>query len=339
VSSPHDALFKYVFSQPEHAGSELRAVLPAELCARLDWGTLELQPASFVDERLSGREADLLFTVECEGHAAFLYVLFEHQSTNEPLMAFRLLRYLVRIWEAVLVEQPERQRLPAIIPVVVHHSSSGWTAPTDLGRLIDLDGETLALLGAYVPQFRFVLDDLSRADDAALRGRSLTAVAAAGLMLLSRGRSAANLLDELRRWSDVFGQVAQAPSGIEALSALLEYAFRVGEVLPEELRQLALQLGPAAQEAYMTAAQILIAQGEAKGRAEGEAKGRAEGKAEGKAEGEAKGKAELLLRQLGLRFGALSEAVREQVLHAPPECLDVWAERVITAQSLEEILG
>jgi predicted transposase/invertase (TIGR01784 family) len=172
VSSPHDALFKYVFSQPEHAASELRAVLPAALSARLDWGSLELQPTSFVDERLSGREADVLFTVSYDGRSAFLYVLLEHQSTNDPLMAFRLLRYLVRIWEAVLAEQPDRQRLPAIIPVVVHHSSSGWTAARDLGSSIDLDAETLAILGSYVPEFRFVLDDLSHADDAALRGRA-----------------------------------------------------------------------------------------------------------------------------------------------------------------------
>jgi hypothetical protein len=89
----------------------------------------------------------------------------------------------------------------------------------------------------------------------------------------------------------------------------------VGEVLPEALRDLALQLGPAAQEAYMTAAQKLTA------------------------EAEARGEAELLLRQLGLRFGPLSEAACEQVLHAPPERLDVWAERVITAHSLEEVLS
>jgi predicted transposase/invertase (TIGR01784 family) len=327
VSSPHDALFKYVFSQPEHAASELRAVLPAALSARLDWGSLELQRASFVDERLSGREADVLFTVRCEGRSTLLYVLFEHQSTNDPLMAFRLLRYLVRIWESVLIEQPDRQRLPAIIPVVVHHGSSGWTEATELCSLIDLDAETLSLLGMYVPQFRFVLDDLSRADEAELRGRSLTALAAAGLMLLSRGRSAPDLLAELRRWSDVFGHVAQASSGVEALSALLEYAFRVGEVLPEDLRKLALQLGPAAEEAYMTAAQRLTAEAEARAETRGEVLGRA------------KGKAELLLRQLGVRFGVLSEEVREQVLHAPPERLDVWAERVITAQSLEEVLS
>jgi predicted transposase YdaD len=340
-------LFKYVFSQPEHAASELRAVLPEALSRRLDWSSLELRPASFVDERLSGRQADLLFSVRCEVRQVYLYVLLEHQSTSEPLMAFRLLRYLVRIWEAFLIEHPESERLPAVVPVVVHHSQAGWTAATDLCSLIDADPETLALVAGYLPQYRFVLDDLSHADDRALRGRSLTAVAAAGLMLLARGRSAPNLLDELRRWSDVFGQVAGARNGVEALSAFLEYTFRVGEVVPEDLRQLAIEIGPVAREAYMTAAEILTresyargrAEGEAKGKAEGEAKGKAEGEAKGKAEGEAKGKAELLIRQLCLRFGPLPEATRAKLLRAMPEQLDVWAERVITGRDLEEILG
>jgi hypothetical protein len=100
VSSPHDALFKHVFSQPEHAASELRAVLPAGLSARLDWSSLELEPSSFVDEHLRGRQADLLFRVGCAGRSAFLYILFEHQSTTDALMAFRLLRYMTRIWDA-----------------------------------------------------------------------------------------------------------------------------------------------------------------------------------------------------------------------------------------------
>jgi hypothetical protein len=93
--------------------------------------------------------------------------------------------------------------------------------------------------------------------------------------------------------------------------------------VPEDLRQLALQLGPAAQEAYMTAAQKLTE--------ESYARGRSEGKAEGKAE--------LLIRQLGLKFGPLAQDVRERVLNAPSDLLDLWAERVITGSSLEDILG
>src|SRR5690606_8930501 len=96
MASPHDALFKYVFSQPEHAASELRAVFPPALAARLDWASLTLQPSSFVDERLKGRQADLLFSVECDGQPAYVYVLLEHQSTSDPIMAFRMLRYVMR---------------------------------------------------------------------------------------------------------------------------------------------------------------------------------------------------------------------------------------------------
>ena len=53
LPGPHDALFRYVFSQPEHAAAELRSVLPATLSARLDWSSLELSPSSFIDEQLS----------------------------------------------------------------------------------------------------------------------------------------------------------------------------------------------------------------------------------------------------------------------------------------------
>lgn len=61
--------------------------------------------------------------------------------------------------------------------------------------------------------------------------------------------------------------------------------------------------------------------------------------AESYARGKAEGKAELLLRQLNLRFGAVSEAARARILGAPPERLDVWAERVLTRTSIDEILG
>jgi len=78
------------------------------------------------------------------------------------------------------------------------------------GGLPSVDSETLLLVSEYTSQFRFVLDDLSGAGDDALRGRSLTAVAAAGLMLLARGRSGPSLMDDLRRWLDVLGEVAAA---------------------------------------------------------------------------------------------------------------------------------
>jgi hypothetical protein len=121
LSTPHDALFKYVFSQPEHVAGELRALLPADVSQHLDWSSLTPVPASFVDERLAGRHADLLFSVSCRGRETLIYVLLEHQSRSDALMPFRLLRYVVRIWDSFLAARPEARALPPVLPVVIHH--------------------------------------------------------------------------------------------------------------------------------------------------------------------------------------------------------------------------
>lgn len=42
----HDALFRHVLGQPEHAGSEIRAILPRGLVEQLDLDGLELVPGS-----------------------------------------------------------------------------------------------------------------------------------------------------------------------------------------------------------------------------------------------------------------------------------------------------
>src|SRR5687768_9681764 len=93
----HDLLFRSTFSQVEHAASILRLLLPPALVARIDWESLTLCPGSFVDEVLSERQSDLLYSVRVGGRRALLYLLFEHESSSEHLMSFRLLRYEVRI--------------------------------------------------------------------------------------------------------------------------------------------------------------------------------------------------------------------------------------------------
>ena len=67
--------------------------------------------------------------------------------------------------------------------------------------------------------------------------------------------------------------------------------------------------------------------------------GRAEGIEKGLAEGRAEALERLLLRQLELRFGALPEAVRERVRGASAAELEAWAEAVLTAASLDEVLA
>lgn len=50
-----------------------------------------------------------------------LYILFEHQSTPDPLMPYRMLRYALRIWDRWLTEHEGARSLPPLLPLVLFH--------------------------------------------------------------------------------------------------------------------------------------------------------------------------------------------------------------------------
>jgi predicted transposase YdaD len=321
--SPHDAVFRRVLGVPANAASQLRAVLPGALAARLDLDRLTQVPDSFVDEALKWRHSDLLFTVPLDGHPAFVYVLIEHQSRTDPLMAFRMLRYVIRIWDHYLRGHQQARQLPAVIPLVVHHGRRPWASPVQLLDLLGLDPDTISAAWRYLPKFEFLLDDLTGVGDQELRDRPLTAPARMSLLLLKIAADNPRLLSDLRPWADQLRSILGEPGGFEMFIALLTYIELVGEVPADELHALAASLGPKAEEAYVTTADMLRAEGEARGRAEGEARGRAE----------------ILVQQLTLKFGPLPEAVSEAVHAASSDQIQTWAARVLSADALDQVLG
>ncbi|GAB4563791.1 MAG: hypothetical protein Tsb0020_13260 [Haliangiales bacterium] len=138
-STPHDAhdsLVKAMFSRVDYAADELRIALPAALVARLDLAALRLCPGSFVSPDLRKQHTDLLYSAPLDGHQAFLYLLLEHQSTVDRIMPYRMLRYMIRIWDRYLSDHSDATRVPVIIPLVMHHSDTGWSGPTSLGGLV-----------------------------------------------------------------------------------------------------------------------------------------------------------------------------------------------------------
>jgi len=66
-------------------------------------------------------------------------------------------------------------------------------------------------------------------------------------------------------------------------------------------------------------------------------KGMEQGKAMGEARGEARGEAMFLMRQLDYKFGDLPPALTRRVRDARSEELATWGERVLSAQTLEEV--
>jgi predicted transposase/invertase (TIGR01784 family) len=317
-SGPHDAVFRRVLGEPVNAASQLRAVLPDVLVDRLDLDRMTRVSGSFVDATLQWRHSDLLFTVPLQGREAFVYVLVEHQSSSDPLMPFRMLRYLVRIWDRYLKEHPEATRLPVVIPLVVHHNRRPWSGSTQLLDLFTLDPDAAEAAREYLPRFRFILDDLTRLDEHTLRARPLTPPVRVTLLLLKIAAGNPRLAADLGRWADDLRAILDGPGGVEEFGALLRYIELVGEAPAGELHDLVVTVGPKAEEVYMTTAEMLRAEGEARG--------------------EARGRARALVQLLTLKFGPLSQTALDTVHAATTDQLETWTARVLTAHTLEQVL-
>jgi hypothetical protein len=135
MSGVHDRFVRYTFSPPERAEAELRAVLPPRVVSDVDWSSLRRESGSVVDPELRQTETDLLFSARLRsGRPLLLYVLLEHQSTEDPWMALRMLRYVVRQLEHWRQTHPESTLLPLIVPLVMSVTCCGLGASPSTKR-------------------------------------------------------------------------------------------------------------------------------------------------------------------------------------------------------------
>jgi predicted transposase YdaD len=305
-------------------------VLPADVRAHLELATLEVLPGSFVDEALQHTHTDLLYAVQTkEGPEALIYVVFEHQSSPDATMPYRLLKYLVRVWERWLRDHPEAKKLPIVMPVLLHHGDGRWQVATDFASVLDAGPELLEAVLPYQPQFRFVLDDLAAHSLDALAARALHALGRLIQLALWSSRS----MDRLERAAPLMGAIAGTLVRDARTRALLlqlyTYLWRAAppDVAAESIRSILLTVaGPQGAEDVVNAAEQLIEQG------------RAQGRADGLEQGEVKGLRAAITHVLGARSLALSELGRARLAScADVAVLTAWLERAATAASEAEV--
>jgi len=334
IANPHDAMFKAVFGQPEHARGTLRAIVPPPLAASLDWSALTLRPGSFVDAALSHQHTDLLYSTSWRsGGEALVHLLFEHQSSppTDGLMAHRLLRYQVRIWERWRTDYPKARTLPVIVPIVMYHGAAPWLEPRSFDDLLEIPTELRPAIEPHVVRFQYILHDLSEISDDQLRDGALgTALANLVAMCFKYARTRVDFVHILSRWMDVVGDVLRAPHGLEALALVMRYILEVNEHVGPEVLQALLErdLGPEAKDAIMTAGQQIFEQG------------RQQGIEQGIAQGRQQGVQEMLLHLLRDRFGdAVSAQVEQRIASASLEQIQAWTSRVLRAATLDDLFA
>jgi hypothetical protein len=299
---------------------ELRAVLPASLVEQIDFETLEPVPGEFVDEAMRGSQTDLLYSVRCAAKPTLLYVLMEHKSESDPWTLLQLLRYMVRIWEHCLTQKPPPSVLPPIIPVIVHHSESGWAAPTRFQGLFDPAAMLDADLQRLTPEFEVQLDDISHLSDEEIRSRAMGPSATLGFVFLRDGRRGRRLITELPAWADLLQLLAATPSGRRALLRLFRYLSMVApNISRNEFIEQVQRTIPERNDIVSTLAEQWMEEGEKRGIE--------------------KGYRSLVQRQIELKFGPLDSRGLSKLNTADDATLERYGERVLTATSVDGVWG
>ena len=256
IHQPHDRLFRSVFSDASEAAALLQAALPDTVRDSFVDGGPAREP---VRPALPSRTRQT-------GQPVSMYLLFEHQSSPDPWMRLRLLRYCCRIWEADRRDDPDRRELRPIVPVVFYQGARGWNHSTELSDLFPEAARALP----WVPRFAHELLDQTTLDPDEVLAGGVRGRITQLLMMVAFDR---HVNAALQLTAQLLPLLDQAGAGVNERRPFYLYLMAtqdldVVQTFQEALRRQGLDEG----DDIMTYAQQLLAEGEAKGRAEGEAR-------------------------------------------------------------------
>ena len=129
INKYHDKIFKELFSNKKEVTIFLNKYLNLQGTKNeIKQDELEKCSTEFLTSDKKTLESDILFKIKDKER----YVLIEHQSTVDSLMAERILEYCVEIIRMAKKQQEinKDSKLPAICPIVLYTGKRRWTAKT-----------------------------------------------------------------------------------------------------------------------------------------------------------------------------------------------------------------
>ena len=291
--TPHDSLFKAFMTTPETAKDFLEIHLPKSLRDECDLTTLQLLSSSFIEDSLRPYISDVLYSMKTKQGKGYIYALVEHQSSADPHMAFRMMRYSIAAMQQHLDEK--NKKLPLVIPILFYHGRE-TPYPYSINWLDGFDNPTLAK-SLYSQDFPLV-DITVIADDEIMQHQRVALLELVQKHI--RTRDVQEIIEHLATL------LLKGYTTDKQVRSLMEYILQVGETgnFKTLITTLATQV-PEHEETLMTIAEQL--------RQEGESKGLLRGRQEGRQDGEQIGreKAQLDMAKKMLSSGANSSYILE----------------------------
>jgi predicted transposase/invertase (TIGR01784 family) len=231
IINPHDRLFRETLSDRDTAADFLKNYLPEEILKLTDLNSLEICKESFVEDDLKEYYSDLLYRVTISDEEAYIYFLFEHKSYPDREIFLQLPGYMLGIWR--LERKQKESFLPLIVPIVLYHGKRKWMYGT---RFSSMFSESSRKLSEYIPDFGFVLRDLTQYSDEEIRGE----VTCRTVLLLFRHIFDDDIAEKLPAVFSLMSEITESEGGLRFLEKILRYLFSATDrVGLEELKHIA----------------------------------------------------------------------------------------------------
>jgi conserved hypothetical protein (putative transposase or invertase) len=252
--------------------------LPSNIKSVINFATIQPQKESFVDDKLRLHITDMLYSAEFSNKLGYLYLLVEHQSTPEKLMAFRVLKYMISIMEYHL-HKTGTDKLPIVFPIIFYTGSKNYNYSTNL---FDLFGNKELAQDILWKPYRLI--DLSKISDEKLKEFLRYGIIARTMKYIYQK-------DFLPALKNIIGDL-KAIEGFGEMNyiyTILSYIIEAGEIpdRQEFINTIKTGLTTVDEEKVMTLAEQFRQEGKQEGlklaeqfRQEGEQKGKQEGKLE-----------------------------------------------------------
>ena len=132
VHNEHDKLFKKILERLIETEFVIKKVLNLDKNEKIKIISVRNE---FVTVDFRGKQADMVYKLKDKE----VYFLIEHQSTQDPDMAFRILEYEVEIMDRAFKENGFRSKFCAkVIPIVIYTGQGKWRQPR---RIVDVQEE------------------------------------------------------------------------------------------------------------------------------------------------------------------------------------------------------
>jgi hypothetical protein len=311
----HDSGYKLLYSHGAMVRDLLTGFVPGDWINQLDFTSLEKCSGSYISDDLRDRADDLIWRVRWGPRWLYVYMLLEFQSQIDPWMAVRIQTYIGLLYQDLIrAEQLSAGgRLPPVLPLVLYNGATPWSAAREMEPLIEPGPPSLAPYRSQ--QGYLVLDERRLAAEGRAPARNLSAA----LFRLEASRSPADVMAIVRQLIDWL----QAP---EQTSLRRAFAVWFGRVfLPRRLPSVSM---PPMTDLFEVQHMLN----------DGIETWTDQWKKEGLQEGLKQGEARILLRQLSIRFGTLPPEIREKIETADAETLLQWSERILDAESLDDVV-